>query len=175
MVLTIKATGSARVTVTAGTDRVAADVADAEAEDEAAVLPLGEVGDNVREAVKAVVPEKPKLSAELAEVGNEIDEVALEFNAEFDGVSGEGTAEVTPGAETELLGKTELAVAGSELVTDGELEDTLPMDIVEAMVFDGALATEEGTGRVDVSLATGALNDPDMSSKLFAAVRLVRS
>lgn len=47
-----------------------------------------------------------------------------------------------------------------------ELEMVLPTDMVETIVFDGALATVDGTGRVEVSLASGDCSEPDMPVRL---------
>lgn len=47
-----------------------------------------------------------------------------------------------------------------------ELEMVLPTEMVEMMVFDGALATVDGTGRVEVSLAIGDCSEPDMPVRL---------
>jgi len=153
-VLKIKAAGSARDAVTAETDLVAVEVADAEAEDEGPMLLLDEIG-----VVKVLVFEKLELPTELSGVSEGTGEDKL----------GEETADVTLEAEAEVRREAELVVVDSDLAADDETEEVavlLPTNIVEAMVFDGALATEEGTERVDVSLATGAPNDPDIPSKV---------
>lgn len=161
-------------------DRVAPDVAEADVEEDGVMLTAGGVGvemaEGVREVIRTLV-----LGAELDDTkdvteGEELEddaegrELGLERGDDVD----EDVAEVTLDDEAEVLGKAELAASDRDEVTVAGMEDVaelLPIVMVEITVLGGALATEEGTGTVEVSLETGELNDPDMPSRLTLSVR----
>ena len=158
--------------VAADPNRVAPEVADAEAEeDDPLPTEVGiEMTDGLRDVMRLLVLETELGMVKAVTDGDELEDGAeeIEFEVRVDDEE-DDMAEVTLDDCAELLNEAELAVKDSEAVPVATLEDLaepLPTDTVEVTVSDGALATEDGTGRLEVSLSTGALNDPDMPARL---------